>query len=60
MIRDSVYESLAFLILGVIFRPIIGNIYLFFTIGVILHILAEKWGVHTNFCKTTCDKTKTN
>jgi hypothetical protein len=60
LIRHSIYESIAFLILGIIFRPIIGNIYLFFTIGLILHILAEKFGVHTNFCKSTCYKRKPN
>jgi len=57
LIRDSVYESLAFLITGLIFRPIIGNnIYLFFTIGIILHILAEKMMIHKIFCKKTCEK----
>ena len=57
LIRDSVYESIAFLIMGLIFRPIIGNIYLFFTIGIILHILAEKMMIHKTFCKKTCEKT---
>ena len=59
LIRDSVYESIAFLIMGLIFRPIIGkgNIYLFFTIGIILHILAEQMMIHKTFCKKTCEKT---
>jgi hypothetical protein len=56
LIRDSLYESIAFLIMGFIFRPIIGNMYLFFTIGVILHIVAEKLLIHKTFCKKTCDK----
>jgi hypothetical protein len=60
LIRDSFYESLAFLIMGFIFRPIIGNMYLFFTIGVILHIIAEKLWIHKSFCKKTCDVIKTN
>ena len=38
LMRDSFIESIAFLILGLIFRPIIGNIYLFFAIGIMLQI----------------------
>jgi hypothetical protein len=56
LIRESIYESLMFLTVGFIFRPIIGNIYLFFMIGVILHIIAEKIGIHKSFCRNTCDK----
>jgi hypothetical protein len=60
LIRDSFYESFAFLIMGFIFRPIIGNMYLFFMIGVILHIIAEKLLIHKSFCKKTCDIIKAN
>ena len=60
LIRDSVYESIAFLIMGLIFRPIIGNIYLFFAIGTILHILAENLSIHKQFCINYCYKQKTN
>ena len=57
LIRESIYESLIFLIVGFMFRPIIGNeIYLFFIIGVLLHVLGEKLGIHKSFCRNTCDK----
>ena len=60
LIRDSLYESFVFLIMGLIFRPIIGNMYLFFTIGVILHIISEKLLIHKSFCKKTCDVIQSN
>ena len=60
LIRHSIYESIAFLIVGMIFRNILTNIYLFFAIGTILHILAEKWNIHKIFCKNTCDKNESN
>ena len=60
LIRESFYESLAFLTMGLIFRPIIGNMYLFFMIGVLLHIIAEKLLIHKSFCKKTCDIIESN
>jgi len=60
LIRDSIIEGIAFLILGLIFRPIIGNIYLFFSIGIVLHILAEKFSIHKHFCVNYCYKEETN
>ena len=60
IIRDSFYESFAFLFLGIIVRHILTNIYLFFSIGVILHIISEKILLHNIFCEKTCDKIKTN
>ena len=60
LMRDSFIESIAFLILGLIFRPIIGNMYLFFAIGAILHILAEKLLIHKYFCGNYCYKENTN
>ena len=60
LMRDSIIEALAFLILGFIFRPIIGNIYLFFAIGILLHILSEKFSIHKHFCVNYCYKEETN
>jgi uncharacterized membrane protein len=60
LMRDSFIESIAFLILGLIFRPIIGNIYLFFAIGILLHILAEKFSIHKHFCANYCYKEESN
>ena len=56
LMRDSFIEAIAFLILGLIFRPIIGNMYLFFAIGIMLHILAEKLLIHKHFCVNYCYK----
>jgi hypothetical protein len=55
LIRESIYESLMFLFLGIILNYKLTNLYLFFSIGVILHILSEKLGIHKTFCKKTCD-----
>ena len=60
LMRDSFIEAIAFLILGLIFRHIIGNIYLFFAIGIMLHILAEKLGIHKHFCVNYCYKEGSN
>uniref|UniRef100_A0A6C0KPM4 Uncharacterized protein n=1 Tax=viral metagenome TaxID=1070528 RepID=A0A6C0KPM4_9ZZZZ len=56
LIIISVGESIMFLILGTIFRPFFPHkyIFLYFTIGAILHILAEKFKIHTFFCKNNC------
>ena len=56
LLRDSIYESLLYLILGFILQHILTNIALFFVIGVILHILAEKLMVHRDFCRESCTK----
>ena len=55
LIRESIYESLMFLFLGIILNYKLTNLYLFFSIGVILHIISEKLGIHKTFCKKTCD-----
>jgi hypothetical protein len=60
LLRDSIIEGIVFLILGLIFRPIIGNIYLFFVIGILLHILAEKFSIHKQFCINSCYKEDSN
>jgi hypothetical protein len=56
LLRYSIYESVMYLCLGFILQGILTNIALFFTIGVILHILAEKLLIHRDFCKKTCTK----
>ena len=57
LMRDSINESVIFLILGTLLRFIMPiGIYLFLIIGIILHILSEYIGVHKMFCKKTCDK----
>ena len=57
LMRDSINESVIFLILGTLLRFIMPiGIYLFVIIGIILHILSEYIGVHKMFCKQTCDK----
>ena len=56
LLRDSIYESLLYLIFGFILQGILTNSYLFFAIGVILHILAEKLLVHRYFCRKSCSK----
>ena len=56
LLRYSIYESLLYLILGFILQHILTNSYLFFAIGVILHILGEKLMVHRDFCSKTCTK----
>ena len=52
----SVGESMMFLILGIIFRPFFPDniVYLYFTIGTVLHILAENFFIHNIFCKHNC------
>ena len=56
LLRDSIYESLLYLLFGFILQGILTNSYLFFAIGVILHILAEKLLVHRYFCEKSCTK----
>ena len=61
LIRDSLLEATAFLIIGYFLKSIkLTNNILFFTIGVILHIAAEKLLVHKYFCETTCTIKKAN
>ena len=60
LLRDSLIESLLFLVVGVILSYKLTNSIMFLVIGIILHILAEKLLVHKYFCKTTCDIEKSN
>ena len=59
LIRESIYESIIFLVTGIILSFIIQKkIYLFVLIGIILHICGEYIGTHKIFCKNTCVKEK--
>ena len=56
LLRSSVYEAIIFLIVGTILHSIIKNLFLlFFIMGLTLHIISEKIGIHKYFCKTNCD-----
>jgi hypothetical protein len=55
LFRDSVLEAIAYLFLGFILQSIVKNMYLFFIIGFLLHLLAEIFLIHTYFCKTYCE-----
>ncbi len=57
LIRESMYESLMFLITGIILSLIIPkNIYMFLIMGILLHIWGEKTWIHKSFCRNSCDK----
>jgi len=56
LLRDSLLEAFAYLFLGFILQHIVKNVYLFFMIGFILHILSEKLKIHTYFCVNYCNK----
>ena len=55
IVYDSMLESILFLFFGVWLSMVLTNIYLFFTIGFILHILFEKLGIHKWFCEKRCE-----
>jgi len=56
LLRNSIYEALLYLVVGFILQGILTNMALFFAIGVILHILAEKLLIHRYFCRGSCIK----
>lgn len=57
LIHESIYEAFIFLLVGTCLRIIIPkSIYMFFIMGILLHIGSEHIGIHKKFCKTTCDK----
>jgi hypothetical protein len=57
LLSESIYESLAFLIVGSILTLLIKkDIYLFMIMGILLHIVSEHIGVHKSFCMRTCYK----
>jgi len=51
---ESILEGFAFLILYQIFHRLFPKIWVAFTIGFILHILAEIFGLHKWFCEKSC------
>jgi hypothetical protein len=55
-LRSSIGEAIAHLVLGILLAKFLAKEYLFFAIGVILHIVAESLGVHNNFCRENCEK----
>ena len=60
LLRDSIIESILFLLLGSLLCYKLTNGQLFFVIGFTLHVLAEKMLVHKHFCKTVCDQEQSN
>ena len=52
---ESILEGFAFLLLYQIFHKLFPKIWLAFTIGFILHILAEIFGLHKWFCEKKCN-----
>jgi hypothetical protein len=56
ILRSSVGEALAHLLLGYLLSGLLSKEYLFFAIGVVLHIAAEKLGIHNQFCRENCSK----
>ena len=56
LIKYSIYESIIFLVFGIILNMIILKKYLFLILGILLHIISEQIGIHTKFCKNNCDK----
>lgn len=55
-LRSSIGEAIAHLILGILLSKFLAKVYLFFAIGVILHIAAETLGIHNKFCRDNCEK----
>ena len=57
LISESIYESFIFLIVGTMLSFVVKKrIYLFFIMGIILHMMGEYSGIHKKFCRNTCDK----
>ena len=57
LISESIYEAFIFLIVGAMLSFVVKKrIYLFFIMGIILHIMGEYSGIHKKFCRNTCDK----
>ncbi len=57
IIIESILEGLLFILFYNILRHVCNiknNLLNIFIIGVLLHIFAEKLGIHTLFCKNTC------
>ena len=57
LIIESLFEGLLFLFFGSILIYLKLNIIvIYFLLGFILHLLFEKLGIHTHFCKKRCKK----
>ena len=55
IVRDSIYESMLFVVVGMLLSIIMRkNVYLFLVLGIILHIWGEMFGIHTIFCRKQC------
>jgi hypothetical protein len=54
LFMNSCYESLLFLITGSMLSYIVPKSYLFFVIGISLHIIFEQLNIHTYYCKHNC------
>ena len=55
---DSSYEAIIFLFFGTILQKYLGlqGKWLFFIMGLLLHILGDYTEIHTSFCKKNCEK----
>jgi len=62
LFNDSIFEALAYLILGTLLKMLVTTnmLYIFFYTGIILHILSELFQIHKSFCIKSCDKNITN
>jgi hypothetical protein len=57
LMSEAIYESSLFFIVGTMLSFYIEKrIYLFFIMGIILHMMGEYSGIHKKFCRNTCDK----
>jgi hypothetical protein len=60
LLQNSLEESIITLFFGCLLSYFLYGPYLFFALGIILHILSEKLGVHNKFCWKICNKKETN
>lgn len=59
LVRDSFYDAFMFLIIGfLLLYKLTNKLILFFTIGVLIHIISEHLFVHKYFCQTICKESK--
>jgi hypothetical protein len=56
LLYESIFEAISYLLVGsIIYQCITNNkLYIFFSIGFILHIVFEYLQVHNRFCKERC------
>lgn len=54
---ESIIEGFMFICLGSILSMFLPfNVWLFFVMGVLLHIISENVGIHRYFCTNRCEK----